>query len=282
MLLRKVVREKILEYFNSSDWLDVMEVLKRGRTVRHAHIYLDSILHPDSVRKVALGYLKAKGIPSERHPKLLSHGTGMMNVYYIQPPAMCHFELFLRYNQDVVIEPMAAEAARGNQSFDYWDDAFMARYYTNYAFKPIGAAEEEAVQQYFQSPAWREIYATMAYEDERHVHSHCIVETCLNPEDILPIGKAAIEKRGWIVDRAVSVVFGLQGHDQGKITYLLKEPEIVLELEWEFNPDVVIEPGAVPISRLRTTDMARRDMEGITYLQLNKDDLDWLNRAFEK
>lgn len=276
MILRKLVREKILEYFGSEEWNSAMEVLSRGRVaVRHAHIYADSILHPLDVTRLVHAYFEARGLPIERKIKLLSHGTGYTNVYYIQPKGMCHFEIFLRFTPETVLEPMPAAAARGGKSFEYWDPEYMEAYYRKFDFEPMGDAERKEVQQYFRSDDWKRIYAVMAYENERNVHSHCIVETRLHPEEILPIGQEAIEARGWKVDRGVSVVFGVNGMDQGKITYLVEKPEIVLELEWEFNPDVTIKPAVVPLARVTTTDMVARDTAGVPYLRLNEDDFAW-------
>ncbi len=277
MILRKVVREQILAYFESTAWTDALQIMARGRQdVLHAHIYTDSILHPRSMQRVVETYFEAKGQRCERKVKILSHGKGYTNVYYIQPPGMCHFEVFLRFNPDVVIEPMDVAAARGGKAFDYWDPAFMAAYYEKFPFKAMGAAEEKRVEDYFASDSWKRIYSVMMYDNERAIHSHCMVETSLHPEKILPIGRRAIEARGWEIDRAVSIVFGVNGLDQGKITYLVKRPELVLELEWEFNKDVVIKPAVVPIARITTTDMVDHDIEGVPYLELDSDDIRWL------
>jgi len=275
MYLRNVVRREIERYFDSEHWRDSLAVMRRGRSVRHAHIYCDSALDPNSVRSLIETYFAQRGEPVERKIGLLSHGRGVANVYYIQPPGLCHFELFLRFNPDVVLEPSPAAAARGGHQFDYWDDAFMERYYQHYRFRDFGAAERGEVEAYFQTDAWKQIYGVMVYENERTVHSHAIVETSLHPEDILPIGQQALEARGWDVDRGVSVVFGVNGHDQGKITYLLRRPQVVLELEWEHVPSVVIRPAAKSLARITTTEMVERELGGTDYLTLGADDIAW-------
>lgn len=279
-MLRKIIREKILEYLNSDEWNHAVGVMSAGRKIMHAHVYADSILHPDSIAKVMSGYFAKNERHLERKIKILSHGKGYTNVYYIQPRDMCHFEVFLNFNEDVVIEPMNAEVSRSGRAFDSWDGEFMEEHYKRFAFRPTGSAETAAIEAYFRSDAWKQIYGVMAYDNERSIHSHCIVETSLHPEKILPIGKRILEARGWDVDRAISLVFGLNGYDQGKITFLVRKPEIVLELEWEYNPDVVIQPAAVPIARITTDEMVRRDMEGIPYLSLTRDDLQWLQERY--
>lgn len=283
MLLRKLIREQIATYFASSDWQGALDVMKRGRSdVVHAHIYVDSILHPHSIRDVVQAYFRASGRAMERRIKFLSHGQGQLNVYYIQPEGMCHFEVFPRFTTDTVLEPMDAQNARGGSSFDYWDVAFMQKYYERFDFRPMGNEERAAATDYFQSEAWERLYAVMYYDNERSVHCHAVVNTSLHPEDLLPIGQAAIEARGWEVDRGVSVVFGVNGYNQGKITYLVRKPEIVLELEWAHNPDKLIEPAVVPVARITTTDMVERDMAGLPYVKLDADDIAWLESRFHK
>ena len=281
LILRKLIREEIARYFESPDWLGAIETMERGRAdVVHAHVYTDSILHPHSIRDVVQAYFRAKGRAMERKIKFLSHGRGQLNVYYIQPEGMCHFEVFPRFTQDTVLEAMDAQNARGGKSFDYWDVAFMQNYYKQFAFRTMGNEERAAVANYFKSDAWERLYAVMYYENERSVHCHAIVNTSLHPEDILPIGRAAIELRGWDVDRGVSVVFNVNGYDQGKITYLVRKPEIVLELEWNHDPDKLIEPAVVPVARITTTDVVDRDMAGLPYIELDGEDIAWLKNRF--
>lgn len=281
MILRKLIREEIARYFEGPDWQGAMETMARGREdVIHAHVYADSILHPHSIRDVVQAYFRAKGRAMERKIKFLSHGRGQLNVYYIQPEGMCHFEVFPRFTTDTVLQPMDAANARGGSAFDHWDKAFMADYYAGFDFREMGNEERAAVTDYFRSEAWERLYAVMYYENERSVHCHAIVDTSLHPEDILPIGQAAIEARGWDVDRGVSVVFNVNGYDQGKITYLVRKPEIVLELEWVHNPGKLIEPAVKPVARVTTTDMVDRDMEGLPYIHLEADDIAWLEARF--
>lgn len=281
MLLRKIIREQIALYFESEAWRGAIEIMERGRRdVIHAHVYVDSILHPHSIRDVVQAYFRAHGRAMERKIKFLSHGRGQLNVYYIQPEGLCHFEVFPRFTTETVLEPMDAQNARSGRSFDYWDVAFMRDYYERFRFRPMGENERSAVADYFQSDAWRKLYGVMFFENERSVHGHAIVETSLHPEEILPIGRKAIEARGWEVDRGVSVVFGVNGYDQGKITYLVRKPELVLELEWVHDATKVIEPAVVPVARITTTDMVERDMAGLPYVTLDPDDVMWLERRF--
>jgi hypothetical protein len=279
VILRSVIRKEILNYFRSEDWLGPLKVMEQGReAVRHAHVYCDSILHPNSVTKLVEAYFRATGRPVERKIRLLSHGRGYTNVYYIQPKGMCHFEVFLKFNEDLVIAPMDAQGARGGKAFDYWGPQFMAEYLKQFDFRRMGPEEAGAVREYFVSPAWEQIYGVTMYDNERALHSHCIVDTDLSPDDILPIGQKALEAKGWDIDRAVSIVFNVNGHDQGKITYLVRRPELVLELEWNYVKGAGIRPAHTSMARLTTMDMVDRDIAGVPYLVLNADDVAWVER----
>jgi hypothetical protein len=41
--------------------------------------------------------------------------------------------------------------------------------------------------------------------------------------------------------------------DIGKLVYLLTKPQIVVELEWHFNPEVTIKAASIPYFRLATS-----------------------------
>lgn len=273
-MLEALVRRHAVDYFFSPHWQDFVKELERGDEVRHAHIYVDSILPPEAIARLVRTYFEAAGRPLQRQIRFLSHGRGFANVYNVHPAGMCHFEVMVRFNDQVVLEPMPPELTREGRNAEYWDDAFMERFYDQFTFRPMGREEEEEVRAYFRSDAWKSGYACMTYED-RNVHSHNIVETSLHPEDILPLGLEAIRARGWDVGKAVSVVFNVRGADIGKITYLLSRPEIVLELEWEYNPHVIIRPAVEPISRIIHERDVRRDLDGIPYFPLRDVDVEW-------
>lgn len=274
-MLEDVIRKEALQYLLSDHWQGFVRELERGKEVRHAHIYVESILHPTSMAEVVRAYFEAAGRPLRRQIRFLSHGRGFGNVYNVHPEGMCHFEVMMRFSDRIVVEPMAPEATRKGRNAEWWDDDFMQEFYRKFSFRPMGERERADVKAYFESEAWKLGYACMAYE-ESNVHCHSVVEMSLHPEDVLPFGIEAIERRGWKVDRAVSVVFSVRGLDVGKITYLLSLPEIVLELEWEYNADVTIRPSVRPVARIISEEAVRRDLEGIPYVKLRRADVDWI------
>jgi hypothetical protein len=84
------------------------------------------------------------------------------------------------------------------------------------------------------------------------IHTHALCETCLHPEQLMPLIEEHWARRGWLLSKSVSVVFNSYGLDIGKLVFLLKKPEIVVELEWHFNPEVTIRPASTPFFRIAT------------------------------
>lgn len=280
-MLQKVLKEEVLDYFDADHWNDFMAILERGSEVRHAHLYLEGILDPRSMAEAARAYFNQRGLPLQRGIRFLSHGPGFANVYNVHPQGMAHFEIFMLYNEDVILEPMRPDKTRKGKSMEYWDDAYMDRFYRGFDFRPLTPDAAEQVRRYFRSDAWKLLYATMAYE-ERNVHAHAIVETSLHPEELLPLGREAIESKGWSVQKSISVVFSVRGQDVGKLTYLLDRPEIVLELEWEHEPEAIIRPAVHPVARIIPDTVVQQDLGGIQYLGLEPHTIEAITAAWQE
>src|SRR5688500_9991750 len=114
MILRRVVREKVFSYFTGVEWNNGLSILTKGRDhAYHAHFYAEGILHPRDVADLVKVYFESRQRPLEREIGLLTQGTGLSDVYYIQPEGICHFEILLRFSDDTVIEPrFAAKSPR--------------------------------------------------------------------------------------------------------------------------------------------------------------------------
>jgi len=271
MMLSSLICDAVVNYFQSDDWRELMRQMARGKEVRHAHAYADSILHPEPLMTVINEYFKARGLPLQRKIYVLTPGPahGMTDVYNIHPKAdWGHCELILRYSEEHVLAPMATEATRAGKTVDVWDDAFMEKHYTKYDFKTkLTAAEEKQLIGYFNSPEWELQYHFLMGGTNRHAHS--LVVTSIHPELLNKYGVRAMKAKGFEVTKAVSVVYHTKNFDVGKITYLLKKPEIMFELEWDYNPSVVIRPGAEPMVHLTTLETLQEMMKGLNYVRLD-------------
>jgi len=270
-MLKPLVRREIVRYFQGEQWSEVVGLLDRGRPLRHMHVYTQSVLHPFDVARVVQGYFEQRGFILERKITFLGHGGGLTNVYYVQPRSdMAHFELFLAYDEDAVITPADPSRTREGRNVEYWDDGYMEGYLGRFPFREPDEAERRAVRDYFRSEHWTQVYRFMLHEG---THSHVPVFTGIHPEALKRIGCEVMEERGWKVGKADAVVYSLKGHEQGKVTFLLSSPEIVVELDWEFDPDSVVRPRHPGLMLEMTDADLASTMQGLDYLRLDGDDI---------
>lgn len=270
-MLKKIILEHTIQYFQSNQWKELNALLERGREVRHLHVYADSILHPYDVAKIIEGYYNKQGFTLQREIGFLGHGKGKTNVYYVHPREdMAHFELFLNYDSDCIIDPANQDNTRQGINLEYWDDEFMNRYYESFQFKIPDQAEEKEILDYFNSYHWEQGYEFMTTEG---IHSHVPVKTSIHPEHLKTIGIQSIQQKGWEISKVDSVVYSMKGWEQGKVTYLLKKPEIVVELDWEFDRDVIIKPRFPDLYLKMTEETFNYAIDGLDYYRLTNDDI---------
>ena len=247
------VFDTLTEYFSSSHWKDYLATLQSGLHIRHAHAYYNSAFHPQSIAYLMHVYFQRAGRPLERKIKILPVTETFLNVYNIQPKGLCHWEFFMNYAPDILLRPHDGYGARGANSTEFWDDAFMQDWYSRFELKDIGTSERADADAYFRSSAFQNNLLINIDDFGGVIHSHALVESSLHPEQLLPIGAEHIERKGWEIIRGVSVVFNNFGLDIGKLTYLLKKPEIVIEVEWHYNPEVTIRAASIPHFRVATS-----------------------------
>lgn len=271
MILRSLTCDAVVNFFESESWQELMRQMKRGKEVRHAHAYAMSLLHPEPLLKVVEEYFKAQGLPLQRKIYLLPPGNifGMTDIYNIHPhPEWGHCELIMRFSQDHILSPRTA-----GKSVEVWDDAYMKRHYAKYDFKTtVTRQDEKDLWAYFNSADWKWQSNFMLGGNNRHAHT--LVETSIHPEIVQKYLVKSLEAKGWEVAKSVSVIYNNKGMDFGKITTLLRKPEIMLELEWEFNAGVSIKPGAEPMILKTTLEDLRNCMAGLDYIRLDDSAVD--------
>lgn len=283
MILRSLICEQVVNYFESDDWKELMRNMRRDKEVRHAHVYVDSILHPKPLLRIVAEYFKAQGLPLQRKIYLLPPGGayGWTDIYNIHPRQdWGHFEIILRYSPDQVLVPMSPEATPTGKSVEIWDDQYMEKFYARFNFKTkLTSQDEKDLNAFFVSPEWKWHYNFMLGGSNRH--SHALVESSIHPEIIQEFAIKALQARGWEVSKSVSVVYAIRGCDFGKITILLKRPEVMLELEWDFNPNVSIKPGAEPMILKSTLEDLNACMAGLNYLELDEEGVPQIIKALK-
>jgi hypothetical protein len=280
-MLGQEVRRRIVEYFHSDHWLNVQQILQRGEKVYHMHVHIDSILHPASLARIVEAYYVKKGYTLQRRIRILPQGYGVTNIYNIHiRQDMAHFEIMIRYNPEVVIEPAPLHLIRAKGIIEYWDEDFMNKFYSGFKFSPMTPEAEKALTTFFSSDAWKENWLFMT--NPSNLHCHGLVETSLHPIDILAYGRKSLEDMGWKLAKAVSVAFGLGGHDQGKLVFLLSSPQIFLELQWFYNQRVAIQPGVKNIYYCLDAKILKEQMEGIHYIELSQEQTETITRDLIK
>jgi len=279
MILKKLVTEKVIEYFKSEYWGQLIDVLGRGEEVYHMHVFTDSILSPEPIARIIKAYFDIQGWPLQRKILVIPNGRGVADLYGIHPKGCGHFEVFLQYSDQAVLEP-SADPFRGKKNVEWWDKKFMEEYYKQFPFRTFGPAEEKELVAYFKSKEWEMSYLIMTAG--RNLHSHTLVKTSIHPEILLKYGVEAIERKGWKMGKATSIVFGMKGLDRGKITYLVSKPEMMLELEWDFDADTMITPGPMPMYRIYNEDLLLKDTAHCNYLVLDGGQVEEIIKALKK
>jgi len=239
----------------------LISILDKGDEVYHVHTYADSIVHPLSLAKIIEGYFEKKGWGLERKIKVipLPGSNDMADIYCICPKDRAYFEVILNLSPDVILQPM------DKKTIDVWDEEYMTNFYKQFDLKrQVSEEEEDQIRQYFQSGYWE-----IGYEfakNPKHCHSHIVVETSIHPLELIKYAKEAIKTNGFSISKAVSIVYGYGGKETPKIVFLTTPPESYIELEWHYNPDVVISPRFDPFIFLLTDDMLRSDLNRCDFL----------------
>lgn len=60
VILKSLICDAVVNYFESDAWQELIRQMARGREVRHAHAYADSILHPEPLIRIVEEYFKAQ------------------------------------------------------------------------------------------------------------------------------------------------------------------------------------------------------------------------------
>lgn len=271
MILREVICNEVVSYFASGDWREVMRQMTRGPEVRHAHVYADSILHPEPLLKIVEAWFEAQDLPLARQIYLLHMPgvPGLADVYNIHPKKdWGHFELLVQYNPDHVLAPSPARMKPSGTTVEVWDEAYMENFYNQFEWKQnLTSQDERDLEAYFTSAEWKQQYLFILGGLNRHIHS--LIETSIHPEVIQKHLLRSLEAKGWEVAKSVSILYGAKGGEFGKITTLLSKPEIMLELEYEYVPGVSIRVGAEPMRHALTAETLAAMLKESDYLRLD-------------
>ena len=116
------ITSEITSYFKSAQWLSLVKLLqkKHHEEVYHAHIFVDTKLHPYTLREVIFSYFKCIDMPIDRPIDFQVSNVGNIMAHNIHPKGTFHFDLAFRYNPDVALSAMPNEVAFRNSNLQFW------------------------------------------------------------------------------------------------------------------------------------------------------------------
>ena len=242
--MAKNYAQELIKYFKGEQWTNFMNnhLLHENDEVYHAHIYCDSSVHPETMKKVLFNYFEAVGHPLTRRIDPVSPHPGQAGLHSIHPLGLPHFDMYLRGNEKVVFEEMPADAEEAEHGFNalswgknYQDDYLREK---NYLFKTVGPREEKEIKAFFLGKQWKEMRQYVLDEDICHCHMN--VEINFDPKILEIYAREALALMGWTVERVVPCVYDVHGAYTGKLVFLLGQPEEVFDIAWIYDPDVTI------------------------------------------
>lgn len=232
--------ESIAAYFRSPHWKKAVEVLGiDSEPVYHAHVYIETQIHPLSLEEIVKGYFARIGRPVHRKIEIFTSGqvADSGSIHGIEPHGMPHFDLLWKYSRDALIKP-----ASRPENVEYWGKSYMDAFYAKYPFTTEVSPEAEAqIDAYFSGPAFRKYCELNEHPDVVHIHAN--VETSLHPDIIRAAALKAMAARGWDIAEAVPVAFQMRGQMHGKIVFIGNTPEKIFDIAWCFNPAVSLIPS---------------------------------------
>ncbi len=242
MLDKSQVIAEAKAYFGSSDhWrrLLAFEAADTDPQCSHLHSYVDTSIYPYDLEKIITGYLERLGWPSARKIDHLATGPGGGSLHGIEPQGKAHFDYQWFYNPEVGLKPH--EGGESGCNLLAWNRAYIEQFYSQFDFRPVGPAEEAALEEYFKSDHWLKglEYPTQPGVCHHHINTHAGV----HPDYIQKYAEASLKKEGFELYYTCPNVFMLNGSYTGKLVFMSKNPEVVFDITWLFDPKVIIEPA---------------------------------------
>lgn len=240
----------VIEYLKSPHWNDFLNILiDPERSIWHAHIFIDMMIHPDSFNTILEEYFIKRGHELKRKIDYLSPRPNIdfSALHNIHPDGWPHFDLFYSYSPDKVMAPMDPERGESGKNALHWGRAEMDEFYNKHKFIAVGPQEEQKIREYFSSRHWKDTLRLVMDPDVIHVH--CNLQISFDPKILELIARDVLAAQGWTIDKVVPNMFKVKNEYRGKLVFLGRSPERVYDMGWIYNPGVVIAPSYEPWAR---------------------------------
>jgi len=282
---RQEVLEKVVSYFKGDDWQSFLRLLNDPpEEVYHAHFWVENAIEAHSLAKLLDEYLKSIGWEVDRKIDLMSGPGGPAGVHCVHPWGgrdrwTLTFDMFWHFNAESVLAPSPPERGESGKSFLWWGKNYMEEFYKQFQFTVVGPSEEKEIRRYFASRHWKE--ALRHIPDFNITHMHANVEISIHPDVLRLYAIDALMQAGFAVQWTLPCVFHVQEGYRGKIVFLMTYPEVVWDIAWKYNPQVVIRPAqevfifdAVHLGfDISTVDMLEEVFAKDQYVDLSEDEI---------
>lgn len=239
-MIRPEIVEPCKEYFRSSQWKEVLSLVQE-RDVNHMHVYVDTCLDPATCLIPMFDrYFESIGWPSYRPIEVMADKPGRAALYGIHLEDKANFEIYVRFNPDMVLAPMEAAAGERGGNLRVWRVDDIRRFHDQFRWRDITAQEKQEVGRFLRDNGhWDKALEYVLDPDVMHVH--CNIETNVHPNVIRELALADLDRRGFRIKHSIHSIFNGGGKDTGKIIFLGLDPARTFDIAYYYNSDVLID-----------------------------------------
>ena len=186
-------------------------------------------------------YLARKGMPIVRRIDVMAPRPAMGSLHGVEPKGRPHFDWNWFFNPEVALAPtQGGTLGESGCNLCGWNRSYMNEYYSDFPFRKVGAAEEQALSAFFKSDYWHQGLAATTQSTTNHGHINCW--SSVHPDIVQRFAEASLREKGWEIYYTCPNVYLVDGKYNGKLVFMGKNPEAVYDIGWKFSPDVVIAP----------------------------------------
>ncbi|MCE5337038.1 MAG: hypothetical protein LLG06_20860 [Desulfobacteraceae bacterium] len=281
---RKALLDEVKYYFNYSDhWRRLCAALRDpDPTGTHIHSYVETSVHPDSLETIIKRYFERLGRPSTRKIDHMAPKAGVGSLHGVEPLGSPHFDYQWIFNKDVGLK--ACDGGESGCNLLVWNRWYINQFCSQFPFRKVGTKEEKALEEYFKTDHFVKAleYPVMPTTNHFHINVHASV----HPDVIQKFAEEALAREGVKIFYTCPNVYMADGKNyRGKLVFMSKQPEVVFDIGWLFDPKTVIEPAMEPwIFKdhpgydLWSSDMLAQVMDA-PYVTLSKEEIDDVLRA---
>lgn len=281
---RKALLEEVKYYFSESDhWRRLCAALDDpDPTGTHIHSYVETSVHPDSIEAIMKSYFWLMGRPSSRKIDHMAPKAGMGSLHGVEPEGCPHFDYQWFFNKDAGLR--ALNGGESGCNLLVWNRTYINQFYSQFPFRPVGAREEKALENYFKSDHFVKglEYPTKPTTNHFHINVHSSV----HPDAIQRYAEETLAREGISIYYTCPNVYLADGKNyRGKLVFMAAEPEVVFDIGWKFDPATAIEPAMEPWIfdthpgyDLWSSDMLAQVMDA-PYVRLTDDEIEEVVKA---